>query len=70
MSAETFEKLYEEAQQKANRNKEQQAYIHPSKFGFAGTSDATRICMELLEKDSRFKKVDMIGKDLLDITLY
>ena len=70
MSAEKIDKLYEEARQKANNNKERQAYIRPSNFGFANTSDATRACLELLKADSRFKNAKMIGRDLLDITLY
>ena len=62
-------KIYEDARRKANNNKEQQAYIQPSSFGFEHTSDATHACLELLKSGSRFKKVKIIGKDLLDITL-
>ncbi len=69
MSVEKIDKLYEEARQKASNNKEGQAYIHPSDFDFANTSDATRTCLELLKADSRFKKAEMIGRDLLDVTL-
>lgn len=70
MSAEKIDKLYEEARQKASNNKERQAYIRPSNYGFANTGDATRACLELLKADLRFKKAEIIGKDLLDVTLY
>ena len=65
-----IEKLYEEAERKASNNKQRQAYIRPSKFGFKSTSDGTRACKELLDKDSRFKNVEISGKDSLDILLY
>lgn len=67
---ERIENLYDQAMQKANNNNDRQAYIKPSDFGFERTSDGTRNCMEVLRNDSRFKRVEMIGKDLLDITLY
>ena len=70
MYTEIIEKIYEEAKQKASNNKDRQAYIRPSEFGFESTCDGTRTCLELLEKDSRFKKVKMSGRDLLEITLY
>lgn len=70
VAKERIEKLYEQAMQKANNNDDRQAYIKPSDFGFEHTSDGTRECMEVLRTDSRFKRVEMIGKDLLDITLY
>ena len=70
MSAEMIDKLYEEAERTASNNKERQAYISPSKFGFKSTGEGTRACKELLEKDLRFKKVEISGKDLLDILLY
>ncbi len=68
--ADKIEKLYEEAIQKASKNKDRQAYIRPSKFGFEATSDGTHACAELLKSDPRFKKVEIIGKNSLDITLY
>lgn len=70
MCADKIEKLYEEAIQKASKNKDRQAYIRPSKFGFEATSDGTHACAELLKSDPRFKKVEIIGKNSLDIALY
>lgn len=70
MCADKIEKLYEEAIQKASKNKDRQAYIRPSKFGFEATSDGTHACAELLKSDPRFEKVEIIGKNSLDITLY
>ena len=60
MCADKIEKLYEEAIQKASKNKDRQAYIRPSKFGFEATSDGTHACAELLKSDPRFKKVEII----------
>ena len=64
------ERFYEEANRKASNNDERQAYMRPSEFGFDATSDGTHACVELLKRDSRFKKIEIIGQDLLDITLY
>ena len=66
---ENIEKLYEQAAQNARNNKDHQAYIHPSDFGFERTSEGTRFCSDLLKNDPRFKSIIIAGKDLLDITL-
>ena len=65
-----IEKLYEEAERKASNNKDRQAYISPSKFGFKSTSEGTRACKKILDSDPRFKKVKISARDLLDILLY
>lgn len=70
MSVEKIEEIYEEVKRKANNNKERQAYIRPSSFGFESTSDGSRTCVEFLKKDPRFKSVEIIGKDSLSITLF
>lgn len=70
MCTDIIEKFYEEANQKASKNRDRQAYMRPSKFGFKSTSEGTHACIELIQNDPRFKKIKMIGKDLLDITLY
>lgn len=67
---ENIENLYEQAEQKARKNKDRQAYIYPSEFGFGRTSEGTQACLNLLKSDSRFKSVTMSGKDLLDIKLF
>lgn len=70
MYADKIERFYEEASRKASNNDERQAYMRPSEFGFEATGDGTYACVELLKNDHRFKKIKIIGKDLLDIILY
>lgn len=70
MYTDKIERFYEEASRKASNNYDRQAYMRPSDFGFTATSDGTHICAKLLKEDSRFKEIKIIGKDLLDITLY
>ena len=54
---------------KASNNSDNQAYIHPSEFGFAKDSDGTSDFKSMLPDIIEYKECKVQGKDLLEITL-
>lgn len=68
MSQANIDALYEDAKNRA-ANKDWQALVKPSQFGWKRTAEDTNECLDLLRKDPRFKSVRKIGKDMLDVVL-
>lgn len=64
------EKMHEDIVRKAANNKDKQAYIHPSEYGYMRNSDGTKLCCKDLSGLSEIKSIEVLGKDFLNIILW
>lgn len=56
-------------EKKAHCNRQKQAYITPSKFGFPKNDAGTLKCAEFLNKHPKVKSAKFSGKDTVDVIL-
>lgn len=69
ISAEKLAEIIRAVRSKAENNKDLQAYIRPSDYGFGTKSEETQEFMNILKKILNIKKIEIAGKDLIDLTL-
>ncbi len=64
------EQLFTDIMERASKNKDRQAYIHPSAYGYSPTQDGADQCRQYLDAQKEIKCVSVRGKDLLDVVVY
>lgn len=69
ITSEQKKALMDAIKSKASHNKQGQAYISPSDFGFGRKPEDTEECASFLRKKTEIESVKIIGKDLLDISI-
>lgn len=65
-----IDEMYEEIESKASNNKDKQAYIHPSQYGFSNNQEGTNLCVTYLYKFHKVKTVSIAAKNLLLVTIF
>lgn len=69
LTEEKIGNIREDIIEKANRNKDRQAYIRPSEYGFGRRTEDTKDFFAILPQIVNCSKASIIGKDLIDLTL-
>lgn len=69
INADLIEKMKTDIIEKAGHNREKQAFVRPSFYGFGTLSEDTQECKALLNKIFPCAIISIVGKDSLSITL-
>ena len=66
---EILNKILADIKNKASNNKENQAYIHPSRFGVDNNSEVTKKVADILSQLPEVKTANVAGRDLIDVII-
>lgn len=69
LNNEMIDKIRSDIINKANRNKDRQAYIRPSEYGFGRNAEDTKVFLNLLPSIINCSKAVIVGKDQIDVTI-
>lgn len=65
-----WERMRADLKKRAGNNKDHQAFIHPSEYGYSELSEGTKTCIQHLKDFPEVKSVKQAGKNLLLVTVY